>query len=141
MKLSNNFTLRELIYSSTAEANGINNYPSNREKDNLIRLCVNVLQPIRHIWGKPIYINSGYRNPILNRLVGGSTTSAHMSGCAADITTGSKEQNKELFDMIKFLHKEGDIEFDQLISEKDCQWIHIGIRPKNKENRNQILYL
>ena len=47
MKLSNNFKLNELIYSSTAETNGINNYPSNREIDNLIRLCVNVLQPIR----------------------------------------------------------------------------------------------
>lgn len=141
MKLSNNFKLNELIYSSTAEANGINNYPSNREKDNLIRLCVNVLQPIRHLWGKPIYINSGYRNPILNRLVGGSNTSAHMEGCAADITVGNKEDNKKLFELIKFLHQEGDIEFDQLISEKDCQWIHIGIKPINEKMRNQILYL
>ena len=141
MKLRNNFKLNELIYSSTAEANGINNYPSNREKDNLIRLCVNVLQPIRHLWGKPNYINSGYRNPILNRLVGGSNTSAHMEGCAADITVGSKEDNKKLFELIKFLHQEGDIEFDQLISEKDCQWIHIGIKPINEKMRNQILYL
>lgn len=141
MKLSNNFKLNELIYSSTAEANGINNYPSNREKDNLIRLCINVLQPIRYLWGKPIYINSGYRNPILNRLVGGSNTSAHMEGCAADITVGNKEDNKKLFELIKFLHQEGDIEFDQLISEKDCQWIHIGIKPINEKMRNQILYL
>ena len=141
MKLSNNFKLNELIYSSTAEANGINNYPSNREIDNLIRLCVNVLQPIRNLWGKPIYINSGYRNPILNRLVGGSTTSAHMTGCAADITVGNKEDNKKLFETIKFLHQEGDIEFDQLISEKDCQWIHIGIKPIDEKMRNQILYL
>lgn len=141
MKLSNNFTLNELIYSSTAEANGINNYPSNECKDNLIRLCVNVLQPIRKLWGKPIFVTSGYRCPTLNRLVGGSNTSAHMKGCAADITVGSREENKKLFEMIKFLHQEGDIEFDQLISEYDCQWIHIGIKPKVEDMRNQILYL
>lgn len=138
MKLSNNFKLNELIYSSTAETNGINNYPSNREKDNLIRLCVNVLQPIRYKFGKPIYINSGYRNPILNRLVKGSPTSYHCSGDAADITTRDKELNKELFDLIVQMIKDKEIVVGELIDEHNYSWIHISNPVREK---NEILHL
>lgn len=141
MRLSENFTLRELTYSSTAEHYRIDNYPSPTEIVNLKTLCEKVLQPIRDSWGESIFINSGYRNPILNRKVKGVPTSAHITGCAADITTRDIKKNKKLFELIKFMHQEGDIEFDQLISENDCQWIHIGIKPIGEKMRNEILYL
>lgn len=141
MKLSNNFSLREFTYSSTAETNGIPNNPSYDEIDNMKLLCEKVLQPIRDLWGKPIFITSGYRSPILNRKVDGASNSAHMSGCAVDITVGDRDGNKKLFEMIKFLHQEGDVDFDQLIDEKGYRWIHIGIKPQMKDLRHQILHL
>ena len=139
MKLSDNFTLEELIYSSTAEAKGINNKPNQDEIENLKNLCVNVLQPIRDKYGKAIYINSGYRCPILNRAVGGVPTSQHQSGMAADISVHDYDENKKLFNMIVEMQKNGEIQFDQLIDESNYSWIHVSY-DKNRL-RNQVLKL
>lgn len=136
MKLSKNFTLEELIHSSTANAKGIRNYPSPMEIENLRRLCVEVLQPIRDRYGKPIYINSGYRNPQLNRLVGGSQSSQHCRGQAADIDTNN---NKELWELIVSMIRSGEIVVSQLIDERNLAWIHVALYTGNK--KNQILKL
>lgn len=138
MKLSNNFKLNELIYSSTAEVNRINNYPSPVEIDNLRALCENILQPIRDKWGSPLYVNSGYRSPILNRKVGGTPTSYHCSGNAVDITTRDTKKNKELFNMIVDMIKNNEIEVGELIDEHRYSWLHISNPIKEK---NQILHL
>jgi uncharacterized protein YcbK (DUF882 family) len=138
MKLSNNFKLNELIYSSTAEVNRINNYPSPVEIDNLRALCENILQPIRDKWGSPLYVNSGYRSPILNRKVGGVPTSYHCSGNAVDITTKDVNKNKELFKMIVEMIKNKEITVGELIDESRYSWLHIS-NPVKEEN--QILHL
>ena len=138
MKLSKNFTLSELTYSSTANANKVNNTPDRWELDNLKKLCNEVLQPIRDKWDDSIFINSGFRNPIVNRLVKGSTSSQHLKGEAADITVGSKSGNKKLFDMIVQLIENEEITVGQLIDEKDYSWIHISLPYKRV---NQILHL
>jgi uncharacterized protein YcbK (DUF882 family) len=138
MKLSKNFSLNELTYSSTARANKVDNIPDRWELENLKKLCNEVLQPIRDKYGKSIFINSGYRNPIVNRLVNGSSTSQHMRGEAADITVGSKEGNKKLFEMIVEMIENGEIKVGQLIDEKKYSWIHISL-PFSKTN--QILHL
>ena len=138
MKLSNNFKLNELIYSSTAEVNRINNYPSLVEIDNLRALCENILQPIRDKWGSTLYVNSGYRSPILNRKVGGAPTSYHCSGNAVDITTRDTKKNKELFNMIVDMIKNNEIEVGELIDEHRYSWLHISNPIKEK---NQILHL
>lgn len=52
---------------------------------NIERLCTHLLDPIRESIGRPILINSGYRSPEHNRRVGGSPTSDHLRGLAADI--------------------------------------------------------
>lgn len=139
--LSKNFNLEEFIYSETAERYGIDNTPSEEIKNNINELVVNVMQPIRDKYGKPIIINSGYRCPELNKKVGGSKTSRHLSGYACDFETKSG-QNAELFNMIKEMIDNGEIEVDQLIWEygtrKNPNWIHIGLH-ENKM-RNQILY-
>ena len=90
----------------------------------------NVLDPIRRMWGRPIIVNSGYRCPKLNAAVGGSATSQHMKGEAADITAGDPTKNKELFDMIE----RSAIPFDQLIDEKGYRWIHVSYRPNGRRN-------
>lgn len=121
------FTIEELIYSDMAKAKGIVNVPGEKEIENLKALVYNVLDPLRQAYGKPIRINSGYRSLALNRDVGGAATSSHMKGEAADITAGSKEENKKLFE----LAKAHNISFDQLIDEKNFSWIHISYREGN----------
>ena len=138
MNLSKNFELTELIYSNAADSYNIENTPGRIELENLKKLCNEILQPIRDKFGKSIYVNSGYRNPKVNRLVGGSSSSQHTKGQAADITVGSKEGNKKLFDMIVQMIEDKEITVGQLIDEKDYKWIHISL-PYRKVN--QILHL
>ena len=138
MKLSQNFSLKELTHSSTANYNKVDNTPSRLELEYLKKLCNEILQPIRDKYGNFIFVTSGYRNPILNRLVGGSTTSQHILGQAADLTTGSREGNKKLFDMIAQMIENGEIKVGQLIDEKNYTWIHISL-PYSKVN--QVLHL
>lgn len=128
------FSIEEMIKSDTAKAKGIGNTPSQEVIDNLTKLIEAVLDPLREWFGKPITVNSGYRCEALNKAVGGSKTSDHMTGRAADIDTGSKEENKKLFDYIK-----DNLEFDQLIDEKNLAWVHVSFRENN--NRKQVLYL
>lgn len=97
--LSKNFSLEELIASTTVKNKNINNTPSNDVVNNLKRLCTEVLQPIRDKYEKSIIVSSGYRCSKLNTTVGGSKTSQHSYGQAADIKcTATKAQ---LFNVIK----------------------------------------
>ena len=130
MKLTNNFTIEELTRTSSKFVN----VPSTVERIALKQLAVNVLQPLRDAYGKPITVNSGYRSPLVNKSVGGVPMSQHIKGEAADITGGSKQENKVLFEMIK-----NTLDFDQLINERDYTWIHVSY--KTKGNRKQILNL
>ena len=121
--------------SSTAIRNKIDNTPSKEEEKNIIDLVENILDPLRKEYGKPIIINSGFRNKQLNKLIGGSKTSQHLTGQAADIQTivDTKEENKKLFDLIQKLN----LPFDQLIDEYDFNWVHVSYSPRN---RRQILH-
>ena len=103
------FTIQELSHSDTAVARGIDNCPTAEAIHNLTKLVENVLDPLREKYGKPIRISSGYRSAILNRSVNGATSSQHRLGEAADITVGSKEENRKLFEIIRL-----ELPFDQL---------------------------
>lgn len=124
------FTIKELVKSSTAEAKGIDNTPTQEVERNLTALVDNVLAPLRAIYGKPITVNSGYRCPELNKAVGGSATSDHVKGFAADITAGSKEENERLFNIIKH-----NFHFSQLIDEKNFSWVHVSYNSNNLKNQ------
>jgi hypothetical protein len=130
INLSDNFTLVELIKTDT----GLYNSPSKDEIDSLRLLCVNVLQPLRDLYGGPITINSGYRSKGVNKAIGGVYNSHHMLGTCADITTGSKKDNEELFDIIH-----GNFKYRQLINEDDFSWIHIEYNIG--DNKGQVLSL
>ena len=86
MNLTKNFTLDEMVRSTTAIQKKIDNTPSNEVIANLKFLCEQVLQPIRDITGRPLRVNSGYRSEALNNAVNGSKTSDHRFGYAADVT-------------------------------------------------------
>lgn len=129
------FTMGEMISSATADAHGIKNTCDLASATALKALVDNVLDPLREWFGKPIYVNSGYRSPQLNRLVGGAVNSQHTKGEAADITTGCKEENKKLFEYLA-----DNLPYDQLIDEKDYSWIHVSYKADGT-NREQVLRL
>ena len=135
MRLSKNFTLSEITKSNTAKRLGIENAPNKEHLKNMQVLVRDLIQPIRDALG-PIRISSGYRNPELNRAIGGSTKSQHCKGEALDLQYWSKGKmsNKEIYDWVV---KSG-IEFDQMINEFDYSWIHISLK-SNGKNRKQIL--
>lgn len=128
------FTIEEMTKSSTATAKGIDNTPSKDIEAKLQKLIEAVLDLLREWYGKPIRVNSGYRCEALNEAIGGSKTSQHCLGEAADITAGSKEENKKLFEYIK-----DKLPFDQLINESDFSWIHVSYREGRL--RKQVLTL
>jgi hypothetical protein len=133
MNISQNFTLEELLRSETASRKNVAEQwtPSDAVKDNLKKLCDNVLEPLRSFVGKPLIITSGYRCKRVNKLVGGSPTSQHTEGKAADFHVSGMTV-ESLFKFIINL----DLEFDQIIQEFDA-WVHISFNAG--KNRNEIL--
>ena len=127
------FTVKELVRSDTARRLGIDNTPPASAVEALHALVDNVLDPLRQAWGGPIHVNSGYRCPELNQIVGGTPGSQHQRGEAADITVGSQSRNRRLLALIKRL----DLPVDQCIDEKGCRWIHVSHRAGR--NRRQFL--
>lgn len=129
------FTIAELCKSNTADKYGINNRCKAEHVGRLTDLVNNILDPLREAYGKPIQVNSGFRSLELNAKVGGAPNSQHTKGEAADITAGSREENRKLFQLVQQL----DLPFDQLIDEKDFFWLHVSYR--RESNRKQILHL
>lgn len=115
------FTIEELCKSDTAKAKGIDNTPTAEIKKNLETLVNNILDPLREWYGKPIRINSGYRSPELNRVVGGVANSFHIKGYACDIDMGNKNDNQPIFDYIK-----NNLPFTELGWEGNGKWVHVA---------------
>lgn len=129
------FTLGELCKSDVAVEKRIENTPDNPTIERMQALMDECLDKVREMWGKPIGVNSGYRSYELNKAVGGAKNSQHLRGEAADITAGTKENNRKLFDLIVA----SDIPFDQLIDESGYRWLHISYC--KDYNRKQVLHL
>jgi hypothetical protein len=130
------FTYSELTTSDAARRLGIANRPTPAAEQNLEALADYLLDPLRGAYGKPIRVNSGYRSPEVNQAVGGARNSQHVRGEAADITAGSVEENRKLFDLVQQL----GLPFDQLIDERGYAWVHVSHR-RVGGNRMQILHL
>ena len=130
MNLTKNFTLAELVYSTTAKARGIDNSLPPYLMRNAQALAER-LQLIRDTLGVPITISSGYRCPELNKAVGGTKSSQHQLCLAADIhAKGYTAQ--ELFELISG----SNFGFDQLILEKigGKEWVHISVQPMERND-------
>lgn len=135
------FDLEELLQSRTAVARRIENIPTWEQVENLNRLAVEILDPVRARFGKSVTVTSGFRCDELNKAVKGSKGSQHKEGEAADITTkeNTKARNKALFELMVEMVKAGEITVGQLINEKDYSWIHVSL--PNKKHKNEILNL
>lgn len=125
------FTIKELAATSRASYN----VPNLEEEANLRDLVEYILDPLREAWGSPIQVNSGFRNAAVNKAVGGVASSQHTKGQAADITTGTKDGNRKLFELIQRLN----LPFDQLIDEKDFAWVHVSYDAAR--SRKQVLQI
>lgn len=123
------FSLEELLHSDMALSRKYANNPSWEVVKRLSELCELVLDPVREEWGDLIFVTSGYREPILNRAVGGSETSDHMTGEAVDIRPRNPTATRvlSLFNMIRDMHERGCISIDQCILYRNKRCIHIGI--------------
>lgn len=133
MQITPHFSLAELTRTTT----GLGNHPTPVEIDRLRVLCVNVLEPIRAHFGRPVRVNSAFRSERVNRAVGGTPTSQHRLGEAADIEIGGVS-NRDLARWIA-----ANLDFDQVILENhdprdpSSGWVHVSYRVKR--NRNQGL--
>lgn len=132
------FTIAEMCKSATAKRLGIDNTPSAEVKRNITLLVDKILDPLRDAWGAPIIVSSGYRSPKLNKAVGGSKTSQHMQGQAADIHTVSDKpaDNRRLLDLLVKL----GLPFDQLINEYpdkngNPNWIHVSYSSQHRRKK------
>lgn len=119
MFLTPHFTLAEMTASQVASREGIDNVPDSRAIANLVETCRS-LETVRTLVSRPILVSSGYRSEVLNRRIGGSRSSAHINGLAADIIAVSltpRDLARRIMD--------SDLSFDQLIFEFDG-WVHLG---------------
>ena len=134
------FTIKELCASATATELGIKNEPSKAALVNLESLVLNILDPLRAAWGGGIIVTSGYRSAALNKAVGGSPSSAHRYGLAADIVPADKRIGVFKAFVVKWL-KDNAINFDQYIDEQGggSEWVHIGIKSPSGNQRRQFL--
>jgi hypothetical protein len=130
--LTNNFSLHEMIKSETASRRDMDNYLHSDEViQNLTTLCEQVLQPLRDAYGIGIKVNSGYRSPDVNAAVGGSRTSDHCKGQAADIEIPGVA-NADLAQYIA-----DNFDYTQLILEfytqgiPDSGWVHVSYDVNN----------
>jgi len=136
--LTKNFTLEELTKSETALRFDLDNAPNDEQLANLVALCECILQPVRDHFGKGVKINSGLRTPEVNAKVGGSKTSDHCKGMAADIEIPGVANA----DLAQFIVDSG-MEFRQLILEfytpgiPDSGWVHVSYNPA--DNKKQVL--
>ena len=133
MKLTENFTISELIYSYTAQVNKIDNRPSVQVIENLKALCENILQPLRDHFACPIIITSGFRSPKLNKKIGGVANSQHIEGKAADFIIPAVDL-KTVFKWIK-----NNLVYDQHLYEYNSKdvWIHVSY--DRSHNRKQAI--
>jgi nicotinamidase-related amidase len=131
MQLSPNFSLAEMVKSETALRHDMDNTPGEAEIENLKRLAEKVLQPVRDHYGKGVKVNSGFRHPEVNAKVGGSKTSDHCKGQAADIEIPGVA-NADLAQWIT-----ENLDFTQVILEfytpgiPDSGWVHVSFDPAN----------
>lgn len=136
MNLTKNFSLHELTKSETALRRGVDNTSGQQETAALTLLAQKVLQPVRDHFARGVKVNSGYRSHVVNALVGGSRTSDHCKGMAADIEIpGVPNYNLALW-------IRDNLDYTQLILEfytpgvPDSGWVHVSYDPANLKGQS-----
>ncbi len=149
MHLSEHFQLGEVTKTSVKTADG--NIPSHVAIENLKNLCENWLEDLRYshntLYGEkdePIIITSGYRSPEVNKAVGGSPTSNHLTGCAVDIRCVGIEQAIRYACILLDIADGTKRDYDELFIERSKQgryWIHFAVRPKGNRRKTEFIFV
>ena len=140
MKLTKNFSLRELTRSQTAHRLDIDNTPSLPVIGNLRALCVYILEPVRNHFGVPFSPSSGYRSSELNKAIGSSSKSQHIKGCAADFEIPTVSN----YNVAKWIVS--NCSYDQLILEfhnkedPNSGWVHCSFVDVLKNRKKASIY-
>lgn len=133
------FDLEEFLTSSTARQKSIENLPSWETVEHLKELAA-FLDPMREAWGSGINVSSGFRNPKLNKAVGGVSTSLHLTGYAVDLqpSNGKLEEFKKF--VVNYLK---DKNFDECILERKgkTEWVHLQLWSNNGFQRRKVFSL
>jgi len=135
MKLSEHFSLEEMVKSQTATRKGIPNTPSEAHTEAMRKVCENILEPVRTHYSIPFTPSSGYRSAELCLAIGSSVNSQHAKGEAVDFEVPSIP-NFEVAGWVV-----ANLDFDQLILEHytggNTGWIHCSY--KDADNRKEVL--
>ncbi len=136
--LSKNLTYAEAIASQTATRHNIKNEPTKEVLERMVLVAEHIFQPIREHFNKPIRVSSFYRGSEVNKKVGGSKNSQHMTGEAIDLQGTNGVTNAEIFNFVR-----KNLNYDQLIWEygtaSEPAWVHISF--KKSGNRKQVLVI
>jgi|15BtaG_2_1085339.scaffolds.fasta_scaffold12873_3 uncharacterized protein YcbK (DUF882 family) len=127
MRLSTHFTLAEMTTTST----GIANNPPQDVLTEMVRLCRVVLEHLRAEVGRPLQVTSGYRSPEVNAAVGGSATSQHLKGQAADVKPLGVDR-LVLWGVV--LANLDDIPIDQAIIYEETGHVHVSTSPSPRRD-------
>ena len=142
-------TLAELCKTRS----GIKNVPNEAQVENLRRVC-RWLEELRLRYNlnkkekiknkdeeEPIIINSGFRSPEVNKAVGGSPTSNHLTGCAVDIRVCGIEQLLRYAVILLDICDESHEDFDELLIEKKgpVMWLHFAVRPTGNRRKVRLM--
>ena len=139
MKLTENFTLKELTKSDTAIRKGISNEPNTDEIEKLKLLCETILQPVRDKFG-PVTVTSGYRSPELCQAIGSSVNSQHTKAEAVDFEVEGVDNAD-----VAYWIKDNIPNWDQMILEfytpgqPNSGWIHASYIPY--QPRRQFMHV
>lgn len=136
--ISKNFSYREFEDSRIADDHGICNViTSFSVRDAVQALTLEVLQPLRDAIGLPVVISSGYRVKALNTLIGGSASSQHMKGEAADIYVLKEDGTRYDSEQLALVVAALQLPYDQLIVYES--FIHVSHKLKG-EQRGRIMF-
>ena len=155
IRLSQHFTLGEMTRTGT----GIPNIPSRVIIENLRNICENWLEEMRYDYNtlyclkpgedyetsksvEPVIITSGFRSEDVNKAVGGSPSSNHLSGCAVDIRCAGFEQAVRYASILLDIADDTGQDYDELFIERKKggrYWLHFAVRPEN--NRRKMMFL
>ena len=155
IRLSQHYTLGEMTKTGT----GIPNIPSRVSIENLRNICENWLEEMRYDYNtlyclkpgedyetsqsvEPVIITSGFRSEDVNRAVGGSPTSNHLTGCAVDIRCAGFEQAVRYATILLDIADDTGQDYDELFIERKKggrYWLHFAVRPE--DNRRKTMFL
>ena len=134
MQISEHFSLEELTASEVAARHNLNNIPTDPVVLTNLKILAEQLEKVRLLLGHPIHVNSAYRAPAVNAIVGSKPTSYHVKGLAADIVCPAFGTPRDIVEAII----NSDIRYDQIIWEFNS-WCHIGFAMAGMVPRRQKL--